>query len=53
MGNAHILESDRLSSAEAQLRNGNITVRGFVRLVGQSELYQAQFFNNSFSIPFY
>ncbi len=47
LGNAHLLESDRLASAESMLRNGDITVRGFVRLVGQSELYQAQFFNNS------
>jgi hypothetical protein len=47
LGNAHLLESDRLSSAESLLRNGDITVRGFVRLVAQSELYQSQFFNNS------
>ena len=47
LGNAHLLESDRLASAESLLRNGDITVRAFVRLVGQSELYQAKFFNNS------
>ena len=47
LGNAYLLESDRLISAESLLRNRDITVRGFVRLVGQSELYQAQFFNNS------
>ncbi|MDJ0574982.1 MAG: phycobilisome rod-core linker polypeptide [Xenococcaceae cyanobacterium MO_234.B1] len=47
LGNAHLLEGDRLTSAESLLRNGDITVRGFVRLVGQSELYQAKFFNNS------
>ena len=47
LGNAHILEGDRLTSAESLLRNGDITVRGFVRLLGQSELYQAKFFNNS------
>ena len=47
LGNAHVLEGDRLTRAESLLRNGDITVRGFVRLVGQSELYQAQFFNNS------
>ena len=47
LGNAYLLESDRLVTAESLLRNGDITVRGFVRLVGQSELYQSQFFNNS------
>ena len=47
LGNAHLLEGDRLTSAESLLRNGDTTVRGFVRLVGQSELYQTQFFNNS------
>jgi phycoerythrin-associated linker protein len=47
LGNAHLLESDRLISAESLLRNGDITVRGFVRLVGQSEIYQSRFFNNS------
>lgn len=47
LGNAYLLESDRLITAESLLRNGNITVRGFVRSVGQSELYQSQFFNNS------
>ncbi|VEP18785.1 Phycobilisome 32.1 kDa linker polypeptide, phycocyanin-associated, rod [Hyella patelloides LEGE 07179] len=47
LGNAYLLESDRLVNAESLLRNGDITVRGFVRLVGQSELYQSQFFENS------
>jgi hypothetical protein len=47
LGNAHLLDSDRLESAESLLRNGDITVRGFVRLVAQSELYQEKFFNNS------
>lgn len=47
LGNAHLLESDRLESAESLLRNGDITVRGFIRLVAQSELYQERFFNNS------
>jgi phycoerythrin-associated linker protein len=47
LGNAHLLESERLSSAESLLRNGDVTVRGFVRLVAQSELYQNKFFFNS------
>ena len=47
LGNAHLLESDRLISAESLLRDGNITVRGFVRMVAQSELYRSLFFENS------
>ena len=47
LGNAHILESQRLVSAESLLRDGNITVRGFVRMVGQSELYRSLFFDNA------
>ena len=44
LGNQHIMESDRLSSAESLLRNGDITVRGFVRIVAKSELYKSLFF---------
>ena len=47
LGNAHVMESERLEAAESRLRNGEITVRGFVRAVAQSDLYQALFFNNS------
>lgn len=47
LGNAHLMESERLNSAESSLRNGDITVRGFVRMVAQSELYQSLFFSSS------
>jgi phycoerythrin-associated linker protein len=47
LGNAHVMESQRLSSAESYLRNGKITVRGFVRAVAQSDLYRALFFDTS------
>lgn len=47
LGNEHIMESDRLSSAEAFLRNGDITVRGFVRIVAQSSLSQSLFFHSA------
>lgn len=40
--NAYLVEGASLMIAESLLRNKNITVRGFVRLVGQSELYQSQ-----------
>lgn len=47
LGNAHIMESQRLTSAESQLRNGDITVREFVRSVAQSDLYRSLFFETS------
>jgi phycoerythrin-associated linker protein len=47
LGNHHVMESQRLTSAESLLRNGDITVRGFVRLVAQSELYQSLFFDTA------
>ncbi len=47
LGNAHLLESDRLTSAESFLRNGDISVRQFIAAVGQSDLYQRKFFESS------
>ena len=47
LGNAHVLESQRLTSAESMLRNGEITVRGFVRAVATSDIYKARYFDNS------
>jgi phycocyanin-associated rod linker protein len=48
LGNDYILANERLTSAESLLRNGYITVRDFVRAVGQSELYKQKFFYNCF-----
>ncbi|MBT9311624.1 phycobilisome rod-core linker polypeptide [Leptothoe kymatousa TAU-MAC 1615] len=45
MGNAHIMESERLVVPESQLRNGELSVREFVRQVAKSELYQSRFTN--------
>ncbi|MDY6786283.1 MAG: phycobilisome rod-core linker polypeptide [Cyanobacteriota bacterium] len=47
LGNVHVMDSQRLTSAESQLRNGDITVRGFVRAVAQSDLYRSLFFEPS------
>jgi Tfp pilus assembly protein PilX len=47
LGNAHVMESQRLTSAESALRNGEITVRGFVRAIAQSDLYQSLFFTSN------
>ncbi|NET50848.1 MAG: hypothetical protein F6K09_19575 [Merismopedia sp. SIO2A8] len=44
LGNAHVMESERLVKSESQLRSGEISVREFVRQVAKSELYQSRFF---------
>ena len=49
LGNAHVMDSERLASAESQLKNGEMTVRGFVRAVAQSDLYRSLFFDNSYA----
>ena len=49
LGNAHVMESERLASAESYFKNGDITVRGFVRAVAQSDRYRALFFDNSYA----
>jgi hypothetical protein len=52
LGNAHLMESQRLTSAESLLRNGDITVRDFVRQVAKSDLYQSLFFNTNSACRF-
>lgn len=47
LGNAHVMESERLTNAESALRNGDITVRQFVAAVGMSDLYRQKFFEAS------
>ena len=46
LGNAHIMESERLKIPESQLKNREITVREFVRQVAKSELYRSRFFDH-------
>jgi phycocyanin-associated rod linker protein len=48
LGNDYLMASERLKSAESLLRDGNLTVREFVRSVAKSELYKKKFFYNSF-----
>ncbi|MEM8615125.1 MAG: phycobilisome rod-core linker polypeptide [Cyanobacteria bacterium P01_H01_bin.105] len=48
MGNAHIMESERLTIPESQLAQGNISVREFVRQVAKSELYRSRFAENCY-----
>jgi hypothetical protein len=44
LGNAYVMESERLVVPESQLRFGEITVREFVRQIAQSALYRSRFF---------
>lgn len=46
LGNIHVMESERLSVHESQLKCGEITVQEFVRQVALSELYRSRFFHN-------
>lgn len=46
LGNDHIMECDRLTSAESLLCNRSLSVREFVRAVAKSELYKSKFFYN-------
>jgi phycocyanin-associated rod linker protein len=48
LGNDYLMASERLIGAESLLRDGNLTVREFVRSVAKSELYKTKFFYNSF-----
>ena len=52
LGNHHIMESQRLESAESLLRNGDISVRGFVCAVAKSDLYKSLFFESSSAYSF-
>jgi phycoerythrin-associated linker protein len=47
LGNAHVMDNQRLTAAESQLRNGDITVRGFVSAIANSDLYRSLFFETS------
>jgi phycocyanin-associated rod linker protein len=44
LGNDYVMKYERLTNAESQLRQGNITVRDFVRAIAKSDLYKNKFF---------
>jgi phycoerythrin-associated linker protein len=46
LGNPHLMESERLVTAESQLCNGSITVREFVRTVAKSDFYRSRYFES-------
>ena len=52
LGNDYLMASERLVSAESLLRDGNLTVREFVRSVVKSELYKTKFFYSNFQTRF-
>ncbi|MEM8779894.1 MAG: phycobilisome rod-core linker polypeptide [Cyanobacteria bacterium P01_G01_bin.49] len=45
-GNPHVMESERLVTAESQLCNGSITVREFVRTAAKSAFYRDRYFES-------
>lgn len=51
-GNDHVMEAERLTSAESLLRQGSITVRNFIRALAQSELYREKFFYSTPQVRF-
>jgi phycocyanin-associated rod linker protein len=51
-GNDHLMESERLTSAESLLRRGVIGVRDFVRALAMSELYRQKFFYSTSQVRF-
>jgi hypothetical protein len=48
LGNAYVMESERLVVPESQLRSNEISTREFVRRVAKSELYRSRFFDNCY-----
>jgi hypothetical protein len=48
LGNAYVMESERLVVPESQFKAKEISVREFVRQVAKSELYRSRFFDNCY-----
>jgi phycoerythrin-associated linker protein len=46
LGNPHVMESERLTTAESQLASGDLTVREFVRAVARSDFYRRRYFES-------
>lgn len=46
LGNAYVMDSERVAVPESQLKRGDISVREFVRQVAKSELYRSRFFDS-------
>lgn len=46
LGNAYVMESERLTVQESQFKRGELSVREFVRAVAKSDLYRSRFFTS-------
>ena len=46
LGNPHVMESERLTTAESQLFDKSMSVREFVRAVAKSDFYKSRYFEN-------
>lgn len=46
LGNPHVMDSERLISAESRLNNGELTVRNFIREVAKSDFYRSRYFES-------
>jgi phycoerythrin-associated linker protein len=46
LGNAYVMESERLAVPESQFKSGELSVREFVRAVAKSDLYMTRFFSS-------
>jgi phycoerythrin-associated linker protein len=46
LGNAYVMESERLTVPESQFKRNELTVREFVRQVAKSDLYRSRFFDS-------
>jgi phycoerythrin-associated linker protein len=46
LGNAYVMESERLTSAESKFMQNESSVREFVRAVAKSDLYRTRFFDS-------
>jgi phycoerythrin-associated linker protein len=44
LGNAYVMQSERLSGPESRFKRNELTVREFVRAVAKSDLYRTRFF---------
>lgn len=52
LGNDHLMQHERLTSAESLLKQGNMTVRDFVRALAQSNIYRQKFFHSMSQVRF-
>jgi phycoerythrin-associated linker protein len=47
LGNAYVMESERMAVPESQFKRGELSVREFVRAVAKSDMYRSRFLENA------